>query len=257
MSDTSQQPARYRRYLHDDGYFYEVQPLGPARRVGHPGYGMEPETSSLAYPQEKRLFDKRKAEWEEVQRRRAAKASSKPGVSGQLSAVPPPEPENDRSLQDRQERQERLRALQEKYRLQKPAAPVPPPPEPENDDNAKVARRQEELAGQLLIAIASAGEGGWRSPFYTGAAYTLSSHQVTAYARWKDARDSWTATGDEKHLQAVRDAVDFTCPPEAPVAVAEVPAAGTVWYRQVSLMQRSFLLVTVYTVIFLLSLVLL
>lgn len=248
-SDTGQQPARYRRYLHDDGYYYEVQPLGPARRVGHPGYGMAPAEDSLAYPQEKRLFDKRKAEWEETQRRKAAKASSGPGVSGQLSAVPSPEPENDqRSLHyeyefnydsDRfesvingtplpeslppgplapaSEHWEYLRALREKQKLQEAEAPAPPPePGPENDDNAKIARHEEELAGQLLIAIASAGEGGWRSPFYTGAAYTLSSHQVHPYALWKNARDSWTTTGDRQYLEALLDAVDFTNPPEVP-----------------------------------------
>jgi hypothetical protein len=233
-----------RRYLHDDGYYYEVQPLGPARRIGHPGYGMAPAENSLAYPQEKRLFDKRKAEWEAGQYLKAAEAgvggcdcdcdfdsaTSALGVSGQLSAVPPG--------------------------LGMDVSPPPPPPPPDNDD-AKVARREEEIARQLRIDIIYAGEGGWRSQYYTGLPSKLaSSDQAHAYRLWQEARDTWTRTGDEQYLTALRDAVDFTCPPDALVIqeaqdwATEVAAAvGRPWYHFSSKQKTLLTMLAVYVIV--------
>lgn len=84
-------------------------------------------------------------------------------------------------------------------------------------DDAKVTRHKEEIARQLRTAILLAGEGGWRSPFSTGPFSTglTTGPDMRAYQAWREARDSWTTTGDERYLRALTDAVDFTIPPEA------------------------------------------
>jgi hypothetical protein len=92
-------------------------------------------------------------------------------------------------------------------------------------DDAKVTRHEEETAQQLRAAILLAGEGGWRSPFYTGSCSGV-SEQERAYKLWRNARDEWTKTGDEKYLQALTDAVDFTVPPEAGAVYFTPPKAG-------------------------------
>jgi hypothetical protein len=112
--------------------------------------------------------------------------------------------ERERKIQER-ERRERWRREQEQ-----PALLQPP-----EDDDAKVARYERQAAEQLRSDIKAAGEGGWKSPWYTGSDDPLASSRVAAYNAWRGARQQWTMTGDVKHLQAVRDAVDFTNPPEA------------------------------------------
>lgn len=87
------------------------------------------------------------------------------------------------------------------------------PPPPPNDDDAKVARHEEQAATDLRNALWAAGEGGWRSQWYTGMSEHLSYARQQPYTRWRAARDSWTVTGDSKYLKSMLAAVDFTNPP--------------------------------------------
>lgn len=93
------------------------------------------------------------------------------------------------------------------------------------EDDDKVVEREQQLAREQRELIASLGEAGWRSPFFTG---VVSDHPELAsavrrdpyaprrvdYQVWREARDAWTQTGDRDELAVMEQAVSWVNPPE-------------------------------------------
>ena len=95
-----------------------------------------------------------------------------------------------------------------------------------NSDEAKVARFGEQVRSELTAAITAAGDGGWRSQYYTGTKTPadLNYQQQDSYQQWRTARDNWTQTGDEKYKTELLDAVDFAVPPDISAVPVPEPA---------------------------------
>lgn len=115
-------------------------------------------------------------------------------------------------------------------RAAKTKVAAPPPPD---DDDAKIARHEQQAAIDLRKAIQAAGEGGWRSPWYTGSSEHVTYTRQRPYVLWRDARQEFAETGDITHLARMRDAVDFRNPPGEHEIKLPKPSAKkrNVWRR--------------------------
>jgi hypothetical protein len=125
-------------------------------------------------------------------------------------------------------------------------------PPPAEDDDTKIARNDQQFADQLRRDITAAGEGGWRSQYYTGSSWDLigwmGDSQFT-YRKWKLARDDWTLTGDQAYLRQLLEAVDFNCPPDALAPIVDsigVVAISAKHRRFHPLLPTFLILFTVY-----------
>lgn len=96
----------------------------------------------------------------------------------------------------------------------------------DRENDAKVARHELELAERLSQDIRAAGEGGWRSQWYTGTSAVLPSDRRSSYGEWRLARNEWTQTGNPGHLERMLSAVSFTIPPHSFEVPGSPPVPG-------------------------------
>lgn len=82
-------------------------------------------------------------------------------------------------------------------------------------DDEIVAKREGQLAAATEQLITELGEAGWRSQYFTDDSGLLPWPKAKAYTAWKCPRDRYAVTGNEKDLEKMLDAVDFTNPPDA------------------------------------------
>lgn len=84
-------------------------------------------------------------------------------------------------------------------------------------DDEKVRARQRQLDAEQEELIASLGEAGHKSGFYTGSLGLISwnDERRPGQQAWTRERDLWTQTGEKSHLRQMLAAVDFQVPLDA------------------------------------------
>ena len=98
---------------------------------------------------------------------------------------------------------------------------------PADDDDAKVAKFEELMEAKRLSVISGTADD---SQYHIGSVSPdeLTWQQSEDYAVWRNARDNWTRTGDEKYKAQLEAAVDFIVPPYARQPVVTKPEV--VWH---------------------------